>query len=428
MSGQGSPQGTTPEPSGSGHAPPNITGRSGTGGSAGSPAAGGGRATRDGQVNNSPKYAALRVGWMMAEARGNLLRLGERPDDELEGFPSLPLDAADERTKSEHTIEVVKVLATLAGGSGLDLAASTLTIPTKLPATSETKASGLLRLLAWRHLRALGWKRLGPTLGLSEGEADDSLRLSAEKTKKQLAGFLWAWDEAIQDTLAAEEFGTSSSYQLGRGLAETYWALDPDARSGPESWEKLLCNGRATALGLLLDRLSLTVLPPVSAAAIKFALEKWEGFAKDLSRLGWAAGDEVGRAFRSKAREDLGLQVKKWKDLLLMAADSTDFADPGNIAKASRSSRHIFAFYLPEIVSGAVASGALGVCLYYLVSSGTSYQAPLSALSGLGLTGTVGVGIIKSFSQGVTNRVHAATDLDAVKDAFTWPPPPIPKR
>jgi hypothetical protein len=37
------------------------------------------------------------------------------------------------------------------------------------------------------------------------------------------------------------------------------------------------------------------------------------------------------------------------------------------------------------------------------------------------------VGIIKSFSQGVTNRVHAATGLDTVKKAFTRDPPRIPR-
>jgi hypothetical protein len=64
---------------------------------------------------------------------------------------------------------------------------------------------------------------------------------------------------------------------------------------------------------LLLDRLSLTVLPPVSAAAIKFALEKWERFAKDLSLLDWTAGDAVGRTFRSGARQDLGLRSRNGK-------------------------------------------------------------------------------------------------------------------
>ena len=408
MSGQQSPQRTTPDPLGSGHAPPKVTGTRGPVGSAGSKAAGGGAAP-DGKADNSSKYAALRVGWMMAEARGNLLRMGKAPGGLPQGFPTLPLDAAGERTSCEQAVEAVKVLASLATQSGLDLEVSTLTMPTERPKTSETTASGLLRLLMWRHLRALNWKGLGPTLGLAADEANDSVNLGAEEAREQLEGFLWAWDEAIQDELAAQEYGTSSSYQLGRGLAEIYWALDPDARSGPESWKKLLGGERATALRLLLDRLSLTVLPSVSASAIEFALGKWEQFAKDLLD-SWEADEKDGnQAFRAEAAKDLKIQVKKWKDLLLMAADSTDFGDLGTIGDVSRSSRHIFAFYLPEIVVGAVTSGALGVCLYFLVSSGTSYQAPLSALSALGLTGSVGVGIIKSFSQGVTNRVHAAT-------------------
>jgi hypothetical protein len=310
MSGQESPKGITPEPSGSGHAPPKVTGTSGTVGSAGSKAAGGG-AVQDGKPDNSSKYAALRVGWMMAEARGNLLKLGEGRGGLPQDFPALPLDAAGERTSCEQTVEAVKVLANLAKESGLDLEVSTLTMPTKWSVKGEMTASGQLRLLTWRYLRALNWKDLGPTLGLAARKAKDSMDLGVEETREQLEGFLWAWDEAIQDELAAQEYGTSSSYQLGRGLAEIYWALDPSAKFGPESWEKLLGDKRATALRLLLDRLSLTVLPSVSTSAIEFALGKWEQFAKDLLD-SWEAVDPDGNQdFRGAAGEDLKIQVKK---------------------------------------------------------------------------------------------------------------------
>jgi hypothetical protein len=83
----------------------------------------------------------------MAEARGNLLRLGEGHGGLPQGFPAFPLDAAGERTSCEQTVEAVKVLANLATESGLDLAVSTMTMPTKRPVTSETTAFGLLRLL-----------------------------------------------------------------------------------------------------------------------------------------------------------------------------------------------------------------------------------------------------------------------------------------
>jgi hypothetical protein len=117
---------------------------------------------------------------------------------------------------------------------------------------------------------------------------------------------------------------------------------------------------------LLLDRLSLTVLPSVSTSAIEFALGKWEQFAKDLL-LTWEAVEKDGnQAFRAEAGEDLKVHVKKWKDLLLMAADSTDFDDLGTIADASRSSRHIFAFYLRRsssarsrpVLSGSVCTSS----------------------------------------------------------------------
>ena len=52
---------------------------------------------------------------------------------------------------------------------------------------------------------------------------------------------LYGFDAHIQDTLAARAFGTASAYQLGRAVAETYWALDPTAPAAdPTSWQFLL--------------------------------------------------------------------------------------------------------------------------------------------------------------------------------------------
>jgi hypothetical protein len=363
-------------------------------------------------MNTPTKYLALRTGWTMAEARGNLEKLRESSTVNVEADWSLPLDAAGERTRVEHAIEVVKVLAEVAKEAGLDLEVSTLTRQEPLRKSGGTATSEQLRYLAWRRLEALGWKDLARTLGLTTTDSDDWLAdWSSSKTAglwPYIAEFLWAWDEAIQDDLAAQEFGTSSCYQLGRGLAESYWALDPSAESGSESWGHLLGEKRVSALCELLSRLSPTVLPTVTAGAITDTLMKWKRIALDPKLSG-----------QYDAASALHDQVMLWRDLLLMAADPKDFADIGTIAKTARRSRHIVNFFAPEIVFGAITSAGLGVCLYYLTGVGTNYQAIGAAVSALGLTGSTASATIKSFSQGVMDRVRLASDQDAVIKMIT---------
>jgi hypothetical protein len=66
---------------------------------------------------------------------------------------------------------------------------------------------------------------------------------------------LYQWDAAIQDHLASASFGESSAYQLGRGLAECSWALDPNwPPNEVMGWEHVLGSERCVALTRLLER------------------------------------------------------------------------------------------------------------------------------------------------------------------------------
>lgn len=56
----------------------------------------------------------------------------------------------------------------------------------------------------------------------------------------ELAELIWQFDAHVQDRLTAISETQAIGYLLGRGLAETYWALDPDQLHGSASWDFLL--------------------------------------------------------------------------------------------------------------------------------------------------------------------------------------------
>src|SRR5439155_13601811 len=123
-----------------------------------------------------------------------------------------------------------------------------------------------------------------------------------------VAEFLYAWDAKIQDTLASDSFAVASGYQLGRGLAEIYWELDPDdAGDYTASWQRLLGNVRLTALRRLVARLS-AYFEPLTATAVAASLSAWAGVATNGSTRD--APD---------TRVALHTQILIWHDLMITA-------------------------------------------------------------------------------------------------------------
>jgi hypothetical protein len=212
-------------------------------------------------VSPAEATQALRLGWTIAETRGRFDPSNGQSHYRSPPPPTLLLEAAYERSAIEGQVEATKVLAAL-GGVGV-----ASVDPIQLQKLSEeerwgpppfgTDTSQMLCYLASRLI----WSRtnkeidLTRTFGLteiSEDEQSDPVQWWA-----RLQWFLWAWDEALQDQLAAGNFGIASAYQLGRGLAETFWALDPMNPKGLGTrWTFLLGSPRVEALSALCRRLS----------------------------------------------------------------------------------------------------------------------------------------------------------------------------
>jgi len=222
---------------------------------------------------DSVRYA-FRLGWAVAELRGRyqLDRFDKRdPGGEKvfkRGTHQLPL--ASERSPAEIRKELIETVEDLSKELDLDQDA----------AASET----------WTTLKAL--------LTTIEEATDRQPLLSGVVSK------LFKWDAHIQDALVLHAT-RAAGYQLGRGLAESYWALEPD-RADDEmgSWEFVLGERRCEILQRLACRLS-SYLGASVVAAIEGPLADWSGLAGDATRR-----TQPGVA------ADLFRQCLLWRDLV----------------------------------------------------------------------------------------------------------------
>lgn len=231
-------------------------------------------ATTKSTVSPDDSAAALRLGWTLAEARGRMAPTSGQSADPDPAPPVLLLDAANERSDVESQVEAVKVLATLSKGGTSDMKLHMLSFDLEWAnndaAVTGLTASQMVRYLASRLIWARTQQDLSGTLGADPIVVDAAAPAGNaaapagnagapapnagagapagnededEKTVwwNRFALFLWAWDEAIQDQFATQTFGTASSYELGRGLSESYWALIPSSpKEGPSNWGWLL--------------------------------------------------------------------------------------------------------------------------------------------------------------------------------------------
>ena len=196
--------------------------------------------------------SAIRLGWYMAELRGR-----NRPEfGQARGSPSYmpsrdehPLPLGFERTATELRIKAQTIVVALARMLNVDVADASGTRFSER-ATAESN-----------HLHEL--------------RAADSP--AAKECWDEFAATIYKFDAAIQDGLDVNSDSQCEGYQLGRGLAECYWALDPASPAedgGPASWSFLLGATRCRELSRLLGRLS-PYLNRYGSPAVAGSLEVW---------------------------------------------------------------------------------------------------------------------------------------------------------
>ena len=323
---------------------------------------------------------ALRLGWYVAEVRGRNQPGGPRPaTDQLPSRQGHVLPLHVERTGTELRIEAQAVLSKLSDDLGVD-AVKVNGQPQSRSALLGQQAHALAQATPGTQAAADAWNCL--------------------------ASSIYDLDAHAQDTLAAQSDMCSAAYQLGRGLAEAYWALDPGAVCDPltpNCWEFLLGAHRCRELTRLTGRLS-AYFNPYCCPAIAGTVSLWQSVASD-------------QQWRQDAQSYLFQQLRRWYELLILGQDPSTLVKPYALVKNWRTSLRVLQALWVQLVTTAV-SLALVIAVITLIAEGSStpfVKSLLGVLGAVGLSTAAFQARLKTTAQGLLTRFRqdAYTDLVA---------------
>jgi hypothetical protein len=320
---------------------------------------------------------AFRLGWAIAELRGRYRPTVSHVEDSppsRRADNALPLAA--ERTPAEQRLEVFTVVHGLSAALGLDFADG----PNNAGRTAE------LRLL----------------LNGLDATPSDAGRW------EQLTAAFYSWDSAIQDNLVLRP-RLAAAYQLGRGLAETYWELDPSIvePGDPRGWTEVLGARRAGLLTRLVGRLS-DYLDPLVVAVVGHSLDGWVH----------VAAEPIWRS-QPDARLKLFQQGLIWGDLVRGDRRAEDLAvERGKLASLGVVVPVIRAFYV-QIVIGLIAVSGLVIGASRLAADAgnTRHNVVVGLLGSLGVTATTLYTRAKAQATSLIDELRAAYVRDRATQA-----------
>jgi hypothetical protein len=330
---------------------------------------------------DSPQVlGALRFGWYVAEVRGRNRPGGPRPAaDPLPNRLGHVLPMRIERTGPELRIEAQAILGKLAGDLGVDV----------------------VTVNGQQQSRTTVIDQQARTLARASPDTQ-----AAADAWDALAASLYELDAHAQDTLAAESDMRSAAYQLGRGLAEVYWALDPAAACDPptpDCWEFLLGAHRCAELTRLAGRLS-AYFNPYCCPAVAGTIRLWQSVAGDPQ-------------WRQDAQGYLFQQLRRWDELLILGQDPSTLIKPYALVKNWHTTLRVLRALWLQLVT-AVISLALVIAGITLIAEGSStpfVKSLLGVLGAVGLTTAAFQTRLKNTAQSLLTRLRqdAYTDLVA---------------
>ena len=264
---------------------------------------------------------AFRLGWYLAEVRGrNRPNAPEQDDPGVPGGDHHPLPLRIERTPIERRIEAQGVLAELA---------------TEFRVDDDGHGGSYGKRVdqdAYRLAQARKSAKTAPA---------DVAQLWGT-----LAEVLWDFDAHVQDVLTAASEMQACAYQLGRGLAEIYWALDPFDIDRAHGWTFLLGDRRCAELSRLVGRLS-AYLNTYTGSAIVGSIEIWKVFARDaVFDKDQAEQMRVARLAQNTVRE----QIRRWYELIVLGQDPTTLIRPFGVLGSFRMVRQAVRQFWPGLL------------------------------------------------------------------------------
>ena len=233
-----------------------------------------------------------------------------------------------------------------------------------------------------------------------------------------LQELIFRFDAHIQDALALGSDTVASGYQLGRALADPYWALDPalDTSNNAAAWQFLLGDIRCSEIGRLAGRLG-AYLHPYTPAAIAGSVQIWKHVAAD-------------KAWRSNADDYLYRQMRTWYELVAMRQDPTTLVKPYALTRNYRMIVRALRIFWPEVLGITVAAGALSGFVVLLgenkVNSLLNSAQGLIAIAGFTTAGLLAK--LKNQAQAMVTRLRQDVYTDLVAVAITTVPtmPSVP--
>lgn len=328
---------------------------------------------------------ALRMGWAVAEVRGRVRRLVEGPrPPEVTDLATRVMPLRAERSPTERRIEAQRILSALAHQLGVECFSLDGAAPRNVPEYVGATAKAIYDALYGSPV--------------DQGTADAQWPV--------LAKALYLYDAAVEDALAARSETVSAGYQLGRGLADSYWFESgrfarPPAEGAADAWKSLLGDERCDELERLVGRLS-AYFGHFTAPAVAGSLEVWRAVAADDR---WREEPTTG--------QKLSKQTRRWYELLVIGQDPTTLVHPyRRFANVTATVKAVQAF-VPQLLLVVVSIG-LVVGLTFLASSGRTsawLNSLLGLLSATGLTVAAAQARLKNSAQALLSRI--------TEDAYT---------
>ena len=359
---------------------------------------------------------AMRLGWNLAEVRGR-----NRPDAPpgakagLPGPPSHALPLHVEQSRTELRIQAQGVVVTMAKKLGVDLDKDGNSF-------SSAIASHAKILAGTRESAAVAPAGpAGSPLPVATGNdplASNGIVNDPAAQWNALEELIFKFDAHIQDTMASGPDTVACGYQLGRALAEPYWALDPaldKTSKSPMSWWFLLGAERCSEMSRLVGRLT-AYFNPYTAAAIAGSVQVWKHVAADEN-------------WRENADDALYRQIRRWYELVIMQQDPTTLVKPYALIRNFRMVKRALRIFWPELSGAIIAAAALSLFAGALGQQNISSLAK-SAFGFIAITGFSIAGLTARFknqAQAMVLRLRQDVYTDLVAVAITTAPlPPAP--